>query len=158
MYKVKQMKYLQGAEIAFRFVNLCVNVHTHVCICAYTCCVCAQEVRRAWLCKTCLSLSFFCKANHYGWKLFLCVGLIFLIHYIFMSCFLLQDGGLFQVGGEFLSSLCFIMSSGQSLAEWFIGLSDVIITSSQVWVMSSSPTQKPGLSCPCSLPLPVPCV
>lgn len=40
MYEVKQMKYLQGAEMAFRFVNLCVNVHTHVCICAHTCCEC----------------------------------------------------------------------------------------------------------------------
>lgn len=40
------------------------------------------------------------------------------IHYVSMSCFLLQDRELLQVEEGLLFSLCFVMPSSQSLAEW----------------------------------------
>lgn len=40
------------------------------------------------------------------------------IHDISMTCLLLQDGELLQVGERFLFSLCFVMPYSQSLAEW----------------------------------------
>lgn len=147
MYQVNQMKYLQGEETAFCFVNVCVSVHTHVCICVHSCWVWVSvhmcwEERRDWLYKMYLSLSFFYKANHYAWKLFLYVSLIFLNPWHFNDLLTTSRRRAFAGWGRVSVFSVFHYAFQPVFGR----------------VASLAPAWKLGLSCPCSLRLPAPCV
>lgn len=103
------------------------------------------EERGDWLYKVYLSLSFFYKANHYAWKLFFYVNLIFLNPWHFNDLLTTSRWRTFAGWGRVSPFSVFRYALQPVFGR----------------VASLSPAWKLGLSCPCSLrlpALPAPCV